>query len=150
MSVISGYSRTSSNSSILKKTASIKSRLSCDKTPAKVRFVLPHSKKVRTILQTFASKQNFRDYENLLCLIRDSQLFDEDISSLLAEANECISLLNQDLRLFVEAVLQIKWINYSEQVISDYQTFIFNLLSAHNYHAKLSIDSLISNFLPCK
>ncbi|KAF2881222.1 hypothetical protein ILUMI_24946 [Ignelater luminosus] len=147
MSVISGHTR-SSNSSILRKTSSISSKLNGERTPAKVRFILPHSKKIRQILQKFVSKEVSRDYENLVCLIRDSELFDEDIRSLLAEASQCISLLNQDLRLFVEAILVIKWINYSEEVIAEYQSFLVNLLSAHNYHAKFAIDKLVSNFLP--
>uniref|UniRef100_A0A1Y1MD29 RNA polymerase I-specific transcription initiation factor RRN3 n=2 Tax=Photinus pyralis TaxID=7054 RepID=A0A1Y1MD29_PHOPY len=147
MSVISGGSRNTSTSSILKRI-SLKTKLFTERSPTKVRFTLPHSQKVRNILQSFAAQENRRDYESLVCLIRDSLLLDEDLTSLLSEASECISILNQDLRLFVEAILLIKWVDYSESVVSEYQSFIINLLSAHNYHAKLAIDSLVYKFLP--
>lgn len=147
MSIISGGSRNTSTSSILKRT-SLKTKLLTERTPTKVRFTLPHSKKVRHILQSYAAKEDVREYQTLVCLVRDSLLLDEDLSSLLSEASECISILNQDLRLFVEAVLLIKWVDYSDNVVSKYQSFIYNLLSAHNYHAKLAIDSLVYKFLP--
>ncbi|KAF5273907.1 hypothetical protein FQA39_LY01022 [Lamprigera yunnana] len=143
MSVITTGSR-SIRSSLLQTT--LKSKLTERERP-KVRFTFPHTKKVRQILQDYANKCNVREFENLVCLIRDSHLHDEDISALLSEATQCISLLNHDLRLFVEVILLIKWVSYSDAVVSEYQSFIINLLSAHNYHAKFAIDTLISNFL---
>lgn len=148
MSVYSGRSKSTTPSSILKKTPSLKKRISEIKsTPSKVRFVLPYSKKVRNILKEYVKENNRRDYEHLVCLIRDSVLIDEDISSLLKEATQCISLLNQDLRLFVEAVLSISWVDKSENVVREYQSFIVNLVSAHNYHAEFVIDKLVSLFI---
>ncbi|KAJ8974029.1 hypothetical protein NQ317_001817 [Molorchus minor] len=93
-------------------------------------------------------KKSQKSYENLLCLIRDAQLTDNDVSCLLKEATECISLLNQDLRLFVEALLSIEWINKKSDVVSEYQSFVVNLVSAHNYHAKIVIEKLVKLFLP--
>lgn len=150
MSVISNRTRGSSTPSILKKRSTIKSRLSEIKSPNKVRFVLPHSQKVQNILEEYRGKKISRDYENLLCLIRDAELTDEDVSSLLKEATECISILTNDLRLFVEAILSISWINKNNDVVSEYQSFIVNLLSAHNYHAKLVIEKLVTLFLPSR
>lgn len=148
MSVISNRTRGSSTPSILKRGKTLKSRLSEIKSPNKVKFVLPHSQKVQIILEEYKGKKISRDYENLLCLIRDAELTDEDVSSLLKEATECISILNQDLRLFVEAILSVNWIDKGNGVVSEYQSFIVNLLSAHNYHAKLVIEKLVSLFLP--
>lgn len=146
MSIHSGRTRESRLSSILKNTT-IKSRHSL-RTPTKVRFVLPHDKKVRVILENFKSGVNARDYENLVVAIRDSQLFDEDIHSLLNEATQCISLLGHELRLFVEALLCLEWANRGEGLVGEYQSFLLNLLSAHNYHAKFAIDQLVKNFMP--
>ncbi|KAK4875405.1 hypothetical protein RN001_011827 [Aquatica leii] len=146
MSVITVNTRRTSASSILRRT-SMKTKL-LERERPKVRFTFPHTKKVRHILQNFAAKQNIREYENLVCLIRDSHLLDDDLSGLLTEATQCISLLNQDLRLFVEAILIVNWVSFSDNVISQYQSFIINLLSAHNYHAKFAIDTLIAHFLP--
>lgn len=143
--------RSSGTPSILKKPRSLKSRLhEIQQTPTKVKFVLPHTQKVQSILEGYIFKQESRDYENILCLIRDAHLTDEDVSSLLKEATECISILSKDLRLFVEAILSIEWSNKSEYIVTEYQSFIVNLLSAHNYHAKLVIEKLVKLFFPGK
>lgn len=112
--------------------------------------MLPHSEKVRSILQGYMSKVNQRDYENLICMIRDADLSDNEVSSLLREASDCVALLNEDLKLFVEVILNIKWTNRSKNVVKQYQSFLVNLLSAHVYHDKAVMDMLVSNFLPGK
>lgn len=149
MSEYSVSVKSSRVSSILK-TPSIKSRLSSSKTPNKVRFQLNISRKLRRILQQYINQENVREYENLVISIRDAELLDNDITGLLTEATQCISLLNRDLRLFVEAVLSVKWTHRSAGVISEYRSFLLNLLSAHNYHAKYAIDKLVFNLLPGK
>lgn len=143
-------SQSSQPASILKKHTSLRAKLnqSNGNSPSKVRFTLPHAKKVHQILLNFSKNGEKRDYENLVCLIRDSILLDDDLSALLKEATECISLLNQDLRLFVEALFSIDWVDRNESVVSEYQTFIVNLLSAHNYHSKYVIERLVYLFLP--
>ncbi|KRT81060.1 hypothetical protein AMK59_5202, partial [Oryctes borbonicus] len=147
MSEYAASVRSSRVSSILK-TPSIQSRLASSKTPNKVRFQLHLAKKLRKILDSYINGDNVREYENLVVSIRDAELLDSDISEILTEATQCISLLNKDLRLFVEAVLTIKWTHRSANIISEYRSFLLNLLSAHNYHAKYAIDNLVSNFLP--
>ncbi|XP_057658400.1 RNA polymerase I-specific transcription initiation factor RRN3 isoform X2 [Diorhabda carinulata] len=142
-------SRSNTPSSILKKSKTLKSRLSeIQNTPTKVRFVLPHSEKVKSILEEFSLNGVSREYEQLVIMIRDAELTDSDISALLKEASECISLLNQTLRLFVEALISIEWITKSVAVVSEYQTFIVDLLSAHNYHSKMVIEKLVRLFWP--
>ncbi|KAF7267870.1 RNA polymerase I-specific transcription initiation factor RRN3 homolog Tif-IA [Rhynchophorus ferrugineus] len=150
MSLKSGRSRSSTGTpSILKKNSTLKKRLSelVNASP-KVRFQLPHAKKVQTILSEYIQTNDPKQYLSLVCFIRDAELPDKDISDLLVEATECISLLNQDLRLFVEALLSVRWTDRNETVVTEYQSFIVNLLSAHNYHTKIVIDSLVSQFLP--
>ncbi|XP_018329477.1 RNA polymerase I-specific transcription initiation factor RRN3 [Agrilus planipennis] len=144
MSVISSSTRLSVSS---RKSTSIRSVLNSTK-PTKVRFQLHHTKNVRKIIIDYVRKKEVKDYENLLCLIRDSELLDEDIRLLLNEATQCISLLDQDLSLFIEAILTVDWLSYREDVIAEYQSFLINLLSAHNYHAKLVIDRLVKKFYP--
>lgn len=149
MSIFSA-SKSTTPSSILKRTPSLRTTLNQTwkaNTP-KVRFILPHSKKVRNILKDYIKKNNVKEFENLVVLIRDSDLLDSDISSLLNEATECISLIKQELRLFVEAILTINWLDRDDAVIREYQSFIVNLISAHNYHADFVILKLVSLFLP--
>lgn len=151
MSIFSQSTKYSSTrASILKKPSSLARRLSQINTQPKVRFELPHSKRVQSILLDFVNKSSNRDYENLLVLLRDAELYDDDLSSLLQEASECISLLNRDFRLFVEAILCVTWVNRNKTVVGAYQTFIVNLVSAHNYHAKYVIDKLVALFIPGK
>lgn len=142
--------RTSASpSSILKKPRNSKIRhYEVKSTPVKVRFVLPHSQKVQNILEEYVSTKQSREYENILCLIRDADLTDGDILSLLKEATDCISLLSKDLKLFVEALLNIDWLTKRADVVKEYQTFIVNLVAAHNYHTKMVIDKLVKLFLP--
>ncbi|EFA10824.2 RNA polymerase I-specific transcription initiation factor RRN3 [Tribolium castaneum] len=151
MSLFSAPTKSTTPSSILKKTPSLKSTLNRSlkvNTPTKVRFILPHSKKVRHILKDYIKHGNAKDYENLVCLIRDAELFDDDISSLLKEATECISIMKQELRLFVEALLSVDWIERNENVVKEYQSFIANLVAAHNYHADFVINKLVTLFFP--
>lgn len=113
-----------------------------------LRFQLPHTDRVKTILQEYASGTNLKDYEQLVCSIRDDELRDIEIHSLLEEASQCLSILNQDLRLFVEALLTLKWVHRADSLIKEYQSFLVNLLSAHNYHVKFALDQLVLNFVP--
>ncbi|XP_044755622.1 RNA polymerase I-specific transcription initiation factor RRN3 [Coccinella septempunctata] len=145
MSLCSGHTLTPS---ILKKSSTIQERIqSTPKSTTKVRFVLPHSQNVRKILRDFLKHNNTKDYQHLICLIRDSELTDDDLSSLLKECTECISLMNNDLRLFTEVLLTIQWANRDIKLVKEYQSFLNNLLVAHTYHAKIVIDNLVSLFL---
>lgn len=149
MSAITRRSVGSTPTSILKRPRNFREKLEKVKTP-KVHFKLPHSDKVRSILQGYTTKVNQKDYENLICLIRDANLSDKEVSSLLKEASDCVALLNRDLRLFVEVILNVKWTNRETSVVKQYQSFLVNLLSAHVYHDKAVLDMLVSNFLPGK
>lgn len=151
MSVTSRRTKSSTPTSILKKSVSFKCKLNnSTKSVPKVTFALPQSEKLNSILQEFSSKKNIRDYEHLVCLLRDCDLSDKDFCAIVKEANDSIPLLNQDLRLFVEALLMLKWLHRSKQIVTEYQSLLVNLTSAHNYHAKMIIDTLVSKFLPGK
>lgn len=146
MSICSGASLTPS---ILKKPATIQERIkSASRSTAKVRFVLPHSQNIRKILKDFLKNGNAKDYHQLICMIRDSDLTDDDLSSLLKESSECISLMNNDLRLFSDVLLRIQWNNRNTNLVKEYQSFLINLVVAHTYHAKAVIDCLVSLFIP--
>ncbi|GLV34158.1 Tif-IA [Carabus blaptoides fortunei] len=109
---------------------------------------LPHSTRVKHILQKYVVGEDVKEYEQLVCSIRDNVFEDDEIHSLLAEATQCISILNQDLRLFVEAILVLKWAHKSDSIVQEYRSFLVNLLCAHNYHMKHAIDQLIAYFNP--
>lgn len=157
MSIYSGGSRSviskrsSTPSSILKKKGSLKFKFNnFQNIKTKVRFELPHSKKISAILHNYIECKLSKEYESLICLIRDAELLDEDVTSLLKEVTDCIPILNQDLTIFVEALLTIKWNNRNDNVVAEYQKFVVNLLCAHNYHARFVINKLVFLFLPGK
>lgn len=113
-----------------------------------LRFKLPHDSRIKDILEKYVSGEYTREYELLVCSIRDNDLADQEILSLLKEVTECVSMMNQNLRLFVEAILVLKWTHRSETVKDQYKSFLINLLCAHNYHTKFAIDQLVQNFIP--
>lgn len=111
----------------------------------RVRFQLPSN--IRNIFLDFKSGANTKEYENLVCTIRDSEISDNELLSLLIEVKNCTSLLNYDLRLFVQALILVKWSHRGDNVVMSYQEFINNLISAHSCHIKLVVDQLIKLFL---
>lgn len=138
-------------SSILKMSnRSIKERLNetLARTKHKVKFTLPPSKMLINILQSYLDGSDSKEYERLITTLLNAELDDDDVRTLLEETTHLISMFNQDLRLLVEALLSINWTNRSEHIVTEYQSFLLNLLSAHNYHAKYAIDLLVSNFIP--
>lgn len=113
-----------------------------------LRFQMPHNTRVKDILEKYVSGENTREYEQLICSIRDNVFEDQEIISLLNEARECVSMLNQNLRLFVEAIIILKWTHRSETVKDNYRSFLATLLCAHNYHTKFAMDQLVQSFIP--
>lgn len=111
----------------------------------KVRFQVPND--IRKIFLDFKTGCNIREYENLVCTIRDSEISDKDLYKLLTEAKNCISILNYDLRLFIQALILIRWAHRNEDVVKCYQEFINDLVSAHSQHTKVVIDQLVKLFL---
>ena len=137
----------SSRVTSVSRTPSLKSRLST-KAPVKLIFHVPHSRKIKDILFGHLQGEKTKDYEQLIILIRDAEISDHDFQKLLRETNRCISILGRQLRLFVEAMLSLKWTHRNDVIVKHYQSFLVNLLSAHNYHVKFAVDKLILNFIP--
>lgn len=111
----------------------------------RVRFQLPSN--IRKIFVEFKNGTNIKNYEQLVCTIRDSEIDDHDLTTLLTEAKNCTSLLNYDLRLFVQALILLKWSHRDDNVVKCYQEFVNDLISAHSCHIKLVVDQLIKLFL---
>ncbi|OAD62109.1 RNA polymerase I-specific transcription initiation factor RRN3, partial [Eufriesea mexicana] len=141
MSVIS--SRVSSVSSILK-TPGIRSQLI--RQSNRVYFKLP--KDLKGIIYNFEAGNGTKDYEDLICLLRDSNIKDADLVEFLSNVRQCISLLGPVHKVFIETLLQIKWTNRSLDVISAYKAFIEDLICMQIHYAKNVIDSLIEQFKP--
>ncbi|CAH1399396.1 unnamed protein product [Nezara viridula] len=111
-----------------------------------VRFKLNYN--LKSSLLRFANDKDSNLYEELLCHIRDvgQEIRDDDLTQLLREARGCISIIDGNFRLFVQVVLILRWTQRSEEVIQEYQGFLQDLCSAHNYYTKVVIDHLTTSF----
>ncbi|XP_031839526.1 RNA polymerase I-specific transcription initiation factor RRN3 homolog Tif-IA [Nomia melanderi] len=141
MSVVS--SRVSSVSSILK-APGVRSQLI--RQSNRVYFKLPTN--LKNIIYNFESGNGTKDYEDLICVLRDSNIKDSDLIEFLMNVRQCISLLNPVHKLFVETLLQLKWTNRSLEVASAYKSFIEDLICMQIHYAKNVIDNLVEQFKP--
>ncbi|XP_060818468.1 RNA polymerase I-specific transcription initiation factor RRN3 [Bombus pascuorum] len=141
MSVVS--SRVSSVSSILK-TPGVRSQLI--RQSNRVHFKLP--KDLKSIIYNFEAGNGTKDYEDLICILRDSTIKDRDLIEFLSNVRQCISLLGPIHKVFVETLLQIKWTNRSIDVTSAYKAFIEDLICMQIHYAKNTIDNLVEQFKP--
>lgn len=141
MSVVS--SRVSSVSSILK-APGVRSQLI--RQPNRVYFKLP--KNLKNIIYNFENGSVTKEYEDLICVLRDSNIKDTDLIEFLVNVRQCISLLTPVHKLFVETLLQLKWTNRSSEVASAYKTFIEDLVCMQIHYAKNVIDNLVEQFKP--
>ncbi|XP_068970803.1 RNA polymerase I-specific transcription initiation factor RRN3 [Bombus flavifrons] len=141
MSVVS--SRVSSVSSILK-SPGVRSQLI--RQSNRVHFKLP--KNLKNIIYNFEAGNGTKDYEDLICILRDSNIKDTDLIEFLSNVRQCISLLGPIHKVFVETLLQIKWTNRSIDVTSAYKAFIEDLICMQIHYAKNTIDNLVEQFKP--
>ncbi|BES97785.1 transcription initiation factor [Nesidiocoris tenuis] len=110
-----------------------------------VRFQLDFNLKAN--LLKHANREDCQ-YNELVQKIKDhgQDIRDDDLAQLLKEARGCISLLDDNFRLFVQVVLILEWTHRSPDVISEYQGFLLDLCAAHNYYTKHVIDQFIASF----
>ncbi|XP_076236252.1 RNA polymerase I-specific transcription initiation factor RRN3 homolog Tif-IA [Calliopsis andreniformis] len=141
MSVVS--SRVSSVSSILK-APGVRSQLIRQNN--RVYFKLP--KDLKSIIYNFEAGNGTKDYEDLICILRESTIKDTDFIEFLANVRQCISLLGPVHKIFIDTLLQIKWTNRSLEVASAYKAFIEDLICMQIYYAKHVIDNLVEQFKP--
>lgn len=141
MSVVS--SRVSSVSSILK-APGVRSQLI--RQTNRVYFKLP--KDLKSIIYNFEAGNGTKDYEDLICILRESNIKDADLIEFLANVRQCISLLGPVHKVFIETLLQVKWTNRLSEVASAYKAFVEDLICMQIYYAKHVIDNLIEQFKP--
>lgn len=67
---------------------------------------------------------------------------------IIRESKSCIPRLKPHFRAFVEVMTGLSWMNKSPEVIEEYQSFIVDLLVAHNKYTNIVISRLISCFVP--
>lgn len=110
------------------------------------RLQVPIPDDVRRVILEYRNKTNSKDYEDLVCSLRDFPIEDAELSKLLQLLRKDIYLLNQSIHHLVNAILKIKWTHRCQRTVQDYQGFLVDLLSAHNYYTKIVFEELVSTF----
>lgn len=112
----------------------------------RVYFKLPTN--LKSIIYNFEAGTGIKDYEDLICILKDSNIKDTDLIEFLAKVRQCISLLGPVHKALIEALLQIKWTNRSQELATAYKAFLEDLICMQVYYAKYVIDNLIEHFKP--
>lgn len=112
----------------------------------RVYFKLP--KNLKEIIYNFEAGNGKKDYEDLICILRDSNIKDTDLIEFLDELRPCVTLLRPLHKLLIEVLLQIKWTTRSTELAAAYKVFLVDLICVQIYYAKFVIDSLVEQFKP--
>lgn len=75
-------------------------------------------------------------------------LQDKDLIFLFQECKKCIYIFKPLLKNFVEALVSIDWQNRGEELITEYYSFILDLLVAHNKYVEYVVKKLIDTWKP--
>ncbi|XP_001602153.1 RNA polymerase I-specific transcription initiation factor RRN3 [Nasonia vitripennis] len=139
MSIVS--SRVSSVSSILKGSGVRSALVNSQK---RICFKLPRN--LKTVLLNYENGCDRQAYQDMVCILRDSNVKDYELLELLNDLQECMSMLGPLHKLFIEVLLNINWTDRSSEIIASYKKFVEDLTCMHIYHLKLVIDKLIFQF----
>jgi RNA polymerase I-specific transcription initiation factor RRN3 len=102
---------------------------------------------VKVSLENFLLHKNRQHYDDLVLLLRDTQLKDEHVLRVLAESRKCMELLRSTrVNLFVESLLELNWLDRNHNVITEYQQFLLDLLVSQVNYSKRTMSMLISHF----
>ncbi|KAJ8680286.1 hypothetical protein QAD02_016073 [Eretmocerus hayati] len=139
MSVVS--SRVSSVSSILKGSGV---RSSLVGTQKRICFKLPQN--VETTLLEYEDGRDRQAYQDMICILRDSNVKDYELLELVNNLQKCMSKLGPNHRHLIEVLLNTNWTSRSSEIIAAFKIFIEDLICMHIYHSKLIIGKLILQF----
>ncbi|XP_071440305.1 RNA polymerase I-specific transcription initiation factor RRN3 [Hetaerina americana] len=128
----------------MSKTGILKPSGASSKPSNKVQFRVPSG--LKTTLSEYVKGQDNRLYEETVSLLRDYDVVDEDLLQLLKEVRSVVSILDRRVKFFVHVFLLIPWAHRAGSVVDEYQGFLLDLLTAHNYYIDISFEILIKTF----
>uniref|UniRef100_A0A336MUU1 CSON001623 protein n=1 Tax=Culicoides sonorensis TaxID=179676 RepID=A0A336MUU1_CULSO len=108
----------------------------------------PIERDVVVVLDRLEKDGNVRLYERFLHMIQEEDFNDSQLIVMLEQSIKCVPRLQQHFRGFVEVMTGIDWTKRPPDVIKHYQTFIMDLLIAHQRYTNLVVSRLISYFIP--
>ncbi|KYN08076.1 PREDICTED: RNA polymerase I-specific transcription initiation factor RRN3 [Cyphomyrmex costatus] len=140
MSVVS--SRTVSSVSSMLKDSGVRAQFI--KQPDKI-YKPP--KDIKDILHNYKGIRK-KEYDKLIHSLKNCVVKDSNLAEFINETMQYISLLDNEHKLFVEALLQIDWTTRSSQVIFTYKLFLQNLACMQTFHTNIVINCLVELFKP--
>ncbi|XP_063700799.1 RNA polymerase I-specific transcription initiation factor RRN3 [Culicoides brevitarsis] len=147
MSMISGKTELTSASSVLRKYSAT-SRDKIKTLISKVQFETHVERRVETVLDRVETEGDVQQYERFLTLIKEEDYDDVEYLRIIRESKSCIPRLKPHFRAFVEVITGLNWLSRSPEVHQEYQSFIVDLLVAHNKYTNIVVSRLISFFVP--
>jgi hypothetical protein len=53
-----------------------------------------------------------------------------------------------EFNVIISFLQNIEWLNGPAELVKAYEKFVLELLAAHNYYARLTIEKLVNSFKP--
>ncbi|XP_046398923.1 RNA polymerase I-specific transcription initiation factor RRN3 [Ischnura elegans] len=128
----------------MSKTGILKTAGGASKPSNKVQFRIPIG--LKSTLSDYVKGQDKRLYEETVSLLRDYDVVDDDLLQLLKEVRSVVSILDRRVKFFVHVFLLIPWAHRSGPVVEEYQKFLLDILTAHNYYIDISFEILVKTF----
>lgn len=115
----------------------------------RVRFELLAHRSLHKLLLSIEDQkpESVGEYNEYLSMIRDDNISEADFLSAIQESKECIELLTKHEEL-AKALIDLDWLKQNDEAISEYQSFLIDLLSSHNKFVKAATFSMISKMVP--
>ncbi|XP_066993882.2 RNA polymerase I-specific transcription initiation factor RRN3 isoform X2 [Anabrus simplex] len=129
-------------SSILKNPSLIGCRNTSDN---RVHFKLPSNLEI--VFRDAVNGSDVKQYEDLICALKNSVIKDGQLFSFLREVRRNVAMLDETLYKFVDELLRLKWAHRSHSCSVEYEAFLIDLLSTHNYYTKKVLEGLVNIFL---
>lgn len=120
----------------------------------KVRFELLHEQSLRKCLENIISNDTSgggggqKEYRDYVAMLKDDQISDRDFRLAIQESRECVELLRPKFTDLAHALISLNWLRQTADTMLAYQTFLLDLLSAHNKYTQFAVQHLISYFRP--
>lgn len=113
----------------------------------KVRFELLRDQSLRKCLLNAADGSGgAKEYRDYVMMVRDDAISDADFLQAIQEGRDCVDLLKPKFTDLAQALISLNWLNKKPETILAYQTFLLDLLSAHNKYTAYAVEKLVIHF----
>ena len=102
----------------------------------------------RDVINCVEENGNVVAYDEYICMLSTTAMDDNAFRRLMVESKECIPLLQPKYVRLVETLLNLNWLQRSQEVIDEYKAFIVELLVTHNKYTRYAVQKLVQSWLP--